>query len=105
MNNTLAMKRIDIVIGEEKFDALLELLSENKIRGYSILRKVGGLGSRGLRSPYDVLLQEENVLIVVVCEIDQAEKLVASIQPKLKDFKGMCLISDCLWVAGPPISY
>jgi PII-like signaling protein len=105
MNNTKAMKRIDIVIGEEQFDKLIELLSENKIRGYSVLRKIGGLGSRGFRSPYDVLMQEENVLVVVVCEIDPAENLIKSIQPKLKDFGGMCLVSDCLWVEGPPISY
>jgi len=105
MNNTKAMKRIDIVIGEEQFDKLIELLSENKIRGYSILRKVGGLGSRGFRSPYDVLMQEENILIVVVCEIDQAEKLITSVQPNLRNFGGMCLVSDCLWVEGPPISY
>lgn len=105
MKNTLAMKRLDIVVGQEKLDELIELLAGNKVRGYSIIRRVGGLGSRGIRSPYDVLNEEENVLIVLACESDLAEKITTSLQPRLKEFGGMCLVSDCLWIQGPAVSY
>ena len=47
MRNTLAMKRIDIVVGAEKIDELVDILLENKIRGYSIIRRISGLGARG----------------------------------------------------------
>jgi nitrogen regulatory protein PII len=105
MNNTISMKRFEIVVGEEKLDELVALLGGIGTRGYTVIHHTGGLGSRGQRRPDDVLMQEENVMVILACQQDQAQKLVATLRPKLKEFGGMCLISDCLWVEGPAISY
>ncbi|MBY0474859.1 MAG: transcriptional regulator [Nitrosomonas sp.] len=105
MNNTIAMKRFEIVVGIEKLEELVEILDNSGVRGYSLLKNVGGLGSRGVRDPDDVLMEEENIMVVLACKGDQAQKVVDGLRPALKSFGGMCLISDCLWLEGPPISY
>ena len=105
MNNTIAMKRIEIVVDEEKLNELIALLGEVGVRGYTFIRNAGGLGSRGERRPDGLFLQEENAMVILACEEEQAQKVVTILLPKLKEFGGMCLISDCLWVKGPAVSY
>lgn len=105
MNNTIAMKRFEIVIGVEQLEQLTELLDRCAVRGYTVLKNAGGLGSRGVRDPGDVLWEQENVMVVLACKDDQAQKIVTELRPALKSLGGMCLISDCLWLEGPAVSY
>ena len=105
MNSTIAMKRIEIVIDEEKLEELLTLLNEVGVRGYTFLKKAVGLGSRGTRRPDGIFFEEENAMVILACEEEQTQKLITVLTPKLKEFGGMCLISDCLWVKGPAVSY
>jgi len=99
------MKRIEIVIDEEKLEELIAFLNAAGVRGYTFLKPAGGLGSRGTRRPDDLFFEETNVLLILACEEPQAQKIVSGLRPKLKEFGGMCLVSDCGWVEGPAISY
>ena len=101
----IAMKRIEIVVARESLNELVDLLREAEIRGYTVIRKAGGLGSRGERDPEDYPLEEENAVMVIACEEELAERLIMLLHPRLKDLGGMCLVSDCGWVKGPPVSY
>ena len=105
MNNTIAMKRLEIVLGIEQLEDLMDLMEKTGVRGYTVIKNAGGYGSRGVRDPHDVLMEQENVMIVLACKEDQAQRVVNELRPALKGFGGMCLISDCLWVEGPPVSY
>ena len=105
MDNTITMKRFEIVIGIEQLEHLTDILDRCAVRGYTVLKNAGGLGSRGMRDPGDVLLEQENVMVVLACKDDQAQRVVSELRPALKSLGGMCLISDCLWVAGPAASY
>ncbi len=105
MDSTLSMKRIEIIVDAGKLEELIGLLMETGVRGYTILSRAGGLGSRGTRSPNDVLWDEGNAVVILACKEDQATKIVKGLHPKLKKLGGMCLISDCEWVEGPAISY
>ena len=101
----ISMKRIEIVVDEESLNELINLCQEAEIRGYTVIKKAGGLGSRGERDPEDYPLEEENAVMVIACGEDQAEKLIMLLRPRLKDLGGMCLVSDCQWVIGPAVSY
>ena len=101
----IAMKRIEIVVARESLNELVDLLREAEIRGYTVIRKAGGLGSRGERDPEDYPLEEENAVMVIACEEELAERLIMLLRPRLKDLGGMCLVSDCQWVIGPAVSY
>lgn len=105
MDSTISMKRVEIIIDAENLEELVSLLMDAGVRGYTVLKKAGGLGTRGTRSPDDVLWQEENAVMILACKNDQADKIVRAIRPKLKDFGAMCLLSDCEWVEGSGSSY
>ncbi len=101
----IAMKRIEIVIEEEALSELLELCRSVDVRGYTFIKHAGGLGSRGERRPDDYALEEKNAVVILACEEKQAERIITALRSKLKDFGGMCLVSDCEWVIGPAVSY
>ena len=101
----ISMKRIEIVVDEESLNELIDLCQEAEIRGYTVIKKAGGLGSRGERDPEDYPLEEENAVMVIACEEELAERLIMLLRPRLKDLGGMCLVSDCQWVIGPAVSY
>ncbi|WP_366084188.1 DUF190 domain-containing protein [Nitrosomonas sp.] len=89
------MKRFEIVIGTEQLNQLIELLERSGIRGYTVIKDAGGLGTRGIRNPDDVLLTDENAVIIFACKEDQAQKALDELRPAMKGFGGMCLISNC----------
>ena len=105
MDATIAMKRIEIVIDEEKLEELITLLNQVGVRGYTFIKQAGGLGSRGTRRPDDIFFEEHNAMMVLACQTPQAQKIIDVLRPKLKEFGGMCLVSDCAWVEGPAASY
>ncbi|GKS68746.1 nitrogen regulatory protein P-II family [Nitrosomonas sp. PY1] len=105
MDKTIAMKRLEIVIGIEQLEELMELLGKSDVRGYTVIKNAGGYGSRGARDPNDVLMEQENVVVVLACKEDQAQSVVGNLRPVMKRLGGMCLVSDCLWVEGPAVSY
>lgn len=97
------MQRMEIVINEEALDDLLSVLRDANVRGYTVVKKVGGLGSTGERDPNDYSLEQPNAIIVLICEEDQAEKIVTMLYPKLRGFGGVCVLSDCQWTTGQAI--
>ncbi|MEO7560741.1 MAG: transcriptional regulator [Nitrosospira sp.] len=101
----IPLKRIEIVVDEEALGKLLGLLRTAGVRGYTTIKQAGGLGSRGERRPEDYALEEKNAVVILACEEKQAERIIMTIRPRLKEFGGMCLISDCEWVIGPAVSY
>lgn len=95
MNNTIEMKRFEIVVGIEQLDQLMELLKRCGVRDYTLIKNIGGYGSRGIRNPDDVLLTEENILVILACKEDQVHNILSEIIPTRKTLSGMCIISDC----------
>ena len=41
MNNSIAMKRFEIVVGIEQLEQLTELLERCSVRGYTVLKQAG----------------------------------------------------------------
>jgi nitrogen regulatory protein PII len=105
MDNTIAMKRLEIVISKDKFSKIASLFSRSDIRGYTIIKHAGGLGSRGPVENGDVTLNDGNVVVILACQEKKAQKVLAEIHPIMKELGGMCLISDCLWLEKPKASY
>ncbi|WP_297324581.1 transcriptional regulator [Nitrosomonas sp.] len=99
------MIRIEIVVNEESLDTLIKLFRDANVRGYTVIKGAGGLGSTGERNPDDYVLQQPNAVMVLACEENQAEKIIMLLHPELKDLGGMCLVSECHWVLGPTVSY
>jgi nitrogen regulatory protein PII len=105
MDSAIAMKRLEIVIDEERLEDLITLLNSVGIRGYTFIKSAGGLGSRGTRRPDDIFFEQNNAMVIIACQDSVAEKITATLRPRLKEFGGMCLISDCYWLEGAAVSY
>lgn len=95
MNNSIAMKRFEVIVEMEYHDALIELLKRSGIRGYTVIKDAGGRGARGLRNPDDRILPDENAVTIFACKEDLAQKVLNELQPAMKGFGGICMISDC----------
>jgi nitrogen regulatory protein PII len=95
MNDLTIMKRFEIVIGIEHLNQLIKLLEEIEVSGYTTIKNASGLGSQGVRNPDDVFIADENAVIILACKEDQAQKVLNALQPAMKGFGGMCLISNC----------
>ncbi|MBE7525942.1 MAG: DUF190 domain-containing protein [Gammaproteobacteria bacterium] len=95
MNESIIMKRFEIVIGSEYLDQLTGLLERSEVRGYTLFKNVGGFGSRGMRNPDDVLITDENIVIILACKEDRAQKVLDELRMAMKGFGGMCLVSNC----------
>lgn len=95
MDDSIVMKRFEIVIGTEYLDQLTELLERSEVRGYTVFKNAGGIGSRGIRNPDDVLTPAENIVVILACKEDRAQKVLNELGAAMKGFGGMCLISNC----------
>ena len=95
MDDGIVMKRFEIVIGTEYLDQLTELLERSEVHGYTVFKNVGGIGSRGIRNPDDVLITDENIVIILACKEDRAQKVLTELGTAMKGFAGMCLVSNC----------
>jgi len=96
----VSMKRIEIVVHEGSLEELIEVFEEADIKGYTVIKKVGGYGSTGERDQDDFILEQYNSAILLVCDETQASHLLSILQPRLKDFGGICLINDCQRILG-----
>lgn len=95
MNNSILMKKFEIVIGIEHLSHLIELLERSEVHGYTVIKNAGGVGTQGTRNPDDVLISNGNAVIILACKEDHAQKVLNELQPAMKNFDGMCLISNC----------
>ncbi len=96
MDSSIVMKKFEIIVEIEHHEQLLELLESSGVRGYTVIKNAGGRGVRGIRNPHDVLLPYENSVTIFACKEELAQKVLKELQPAMKGFGGMCLISDCL---------
>ena len=50
MDSAIAMKRMEIVIDEEKLEELIGILNELGVRGYTFIKSAGGSRFKGYKA-------------------------------------------------------
>lgn len=92
-------KRIEIVIEEHLAGRMADQLDAAGATGYTVIRRAGGSGVRGVRRADDPTGTATNCVFIVACDDDaQIEKIIATIRAVLKRSGGLCLVSDAAWV-------
>jgi nitrogen regulatory protein PII len=91
-------KRIEIVIEEPLMERMANLLRDLGAPGYTVLRRVSGMGDRGLRRADEPTGTATNCVFVIACDPAAVDALVAGIRPMLSKFGGVCLVSDAHWL-------
>ncbi len=92
------VKRIEIIIDESHARFVTNLLDQRSISGYSVIRNVTGKGDRGVRDGDGLTTVFDNVYILIACDPGQVELLQPDLRKLLRDYGGVCLVSDAHWL-------
>jgi nitrogen regulatory protein PII len=90
------VKRLEIVTLSIQAERLARDLVKAGAPGYTIIPHVQGSGHRGHRGADELTGVSENCVILISCPEDVVASLTKVIRPALRDFGGMCLLSDAL---------
>ncbi|MCF8260985.1 MAG: hypothetical protein K9J12_09440 [Melioribacteraceae bacterium] len=92
------VKKIEIIADSLEINKILAKLEANGVTGYTVIKDVIGKGERGVRGGDGLSDVLKNSLIITVCEPGQVKAISEAVQPELKKFGGVCLISDAQWL-------
>ncbi|MEO6699256.1 MAG: hypothetical protein ABIM24_07780 [Paraperlucidibaca sp.] len=94
-----AIKKVEIIIEYLELPRLLALLKKASITvGYTVIKEAVGSGGRGERAGNGFSGELTNSYLLIACSEDEANRIVEIVQPILKRFGGVCLVSDAMWV-------
>lgn len=94
-----ACKRIEIVVERSQLHRVTDMLQAQEATGYTVVFGAGGSGDRGPRRADDVTNTDENCVVIVATEDNgQLTRVVEAVQPLLKRYGGICLVSEALLV-------
>ncbi|MFH7025516.1 MAG: P-II family nitrogen regulator [Heteroscytonema crispum UTEX LB 1556] len=94
-----AVKRVEIITNSLEIPQVLKILEKTGVSGYTLIKEVTGNGDRGRVINDLETAALTNSYVMSVCTEEQEHELVEAIQPILKKFGGVCIISDAKWIA------
>ncbi|MEC9372281.1 MAG: transcriptional regulator [Planctomycetota bacterium] len=96
------VKRIEIVIDKPHERDVRRVLTRLGVPGLTVYEAVAGYGDRGERTGGELSDAQVNRCLITTCRPDQVEALAAALEPVLRRFGGLCLISDAMVIRDDP---
>lgn len=93
------VKRIEIILPQDAMAEVTGKLDALGVTGYSIIEDVLGRGERGLRAGIGLGVFQYQYLLLA-CEEARVGPIVETVDPYLRRFGGLCLISDAQRIIG-----
>ncbi|MCW5750255.1 MAG: DUF190 domain-containing protein [Alphaproteobacteria bacterium] len=94
MTQLYRKKKIEIVVEAARARAIIEMIEAVGAKGYTIVPDVSGRGNRGVRDEAHLSDVFRNMLIIVIAAEEIANRIIEQLQPLLKDYAGIVVISD-----------
>lgn len=91
-----AVKRIEIVIDKPHVRQVRRVLDGIGVPGLTVFEAEAGYGDRGERSGGELSDAQVNCCILTTCRVEQVEAFAKAIEPLLRKYGGLCLISDAM---------
>lgn len=88
------VKRIEIVIDKPHLPHVRRALDDVGVPGLTVLEAIAGYGDRGDRDVSELTDSLSNLYLLTTCAPDQIDQLAQSLEPILRRYGGLCLISD-----------
>lgn len=88
------MKKLEVVVDSLHLNKILELFDKEGASGYSVIKDVLGKGERGLMSGDELTDVFKNSYVFTICSDDLAQEISQKLEPLLKKYGGVCIISD-----------
>lgn len=86
--------KVEIVIDAGAADRVVAIVDRSGAKGYTVVGEVSGKGGRGLRESADPLGILSNVMVIVVCAREVAERIVAGVMSELGSYPCAVFVSD-----------
>lgn len=96
--NVTPMKRVEIVVDSLHLPRLLDVLRKAGVPGYTVLSGAEGYGDRGDQHADEVSGVSTNAYVMLAVSPQLLPEITAATKPLLRDYGGICLISDCQWL-------
>ena len=90
------VKRIEIVIDKPHVRQVRRVLDGVGVPGLTVFEAAAGYGDRGERSGGELSDAQVNCCILTTCRVEQVEAVAKAIEPLLRRYGGLCLISDAM---------
>lgn len=90
------VKRIEIVIEKSHMRQLRRALDGVGVPGLTVFEAAAGYGDRGERSGGELSDAQVNCCILTTCRVEQLDAVASVIEPLLRRYGGLCLISDAM---------
>ena len=88
------VKRIEIVIDKPHVRHVRRALDGLHVPGLTVFEVAAGFGDRGERSGGELSDAQVNCCVLTTCSVEQIDEFAAAIEPLLRRYGGLCLISD-----------
>ncbi|MGB8166228.1 MAG: hypothetical protein WCF18_01975 [Chthoniobacteraceae bacterium] len=88
------VKRIEIIIDSPELPALVAVLQQEKVPGYTVFHNLSGAGDRGERRNDEPGGGGGNACVLIAATPVRTPAIVEAIRPILKRRGGICLVSD-----------
>lgn len=92
------VKRIEIVTDALELQPLLKALEGVGVSGYTVIPNVVGKGERGLRQGDELTGVFQNSYVLAACPEEILPRVLEVVRPILRQFGGVCLVSDAQWI-------
>lgn len=90
------VKRIEIVIDKPHVGHARRALERVGVPGLTVFEAVAGYGDRGMRTGGEISDDQVNMCLLTTCRPEDVDRLAAALEPVLRKFGGLCLISDAM---------
>lgn len=92
------VKKLEIITNTLEIEKVIRILDKIGVSGYTVIEDVTGKGDRG-RVIDDLEIEAlTNGYVMSICTEDQEHKVVEAIEPILKKYGGVCIVSDAKWI-------
>lgn len=92
------MKKVEIVVDRIHLSTIIEIIDNSGASGYTVIPDVQGRGDRGVMSADELTDVFKNSYIFVICPDNIAASLIEAVQTALKQYGGICILSDVLCI-------
>ena len=92
------IKKIEIITDSTLQSRLVKVIDETGVSGYTIIKDVAGKGLKGDKDGHGISGGFKNCYIMVICDMEEAKKVVEAVKPIINTFGGICIVSDAHWV-------
>lgn len=93
-----AIRRIEIIVPQSELEAVISLLEDYQVTGYTIIENARGKGHRGVQDGLGLTDAFSNALLIWYGSAPEFEQLKEPIRELLAEAGGVCAVSEGSWV-------